>query len=618
MQIDTYLEQRPPPGVTNRVRQLTIIAQDPSVPGDGQILTAEVSVPVDRLEAGPRGHRFHVVDYDASSGRLVDPVPDLCDPAADDAEHGWTCRDAFARPKTPEDEARLFPHGYSNALVTEPAFRAQNVYAIAARTLAAFEFALGRRIAWAFDSHQLYVVPRAFAEANAHYAREDRGLFFGYLPRADGTILQTCLSHDIVCHETTHAILDGLRPRFLEPTLPDQPAFHEALADIVAILSVFSLPEVLDFALGQDDREGRISTGAFDRAALAKNLLFGVAEEFGEVTSGVRGSALRRSRGLAAGDAWRADPAFEEPHRRGEVLVAAVLDAMVGMWMGRLDALEHAGGVNRERAAEEGAKAAAHLMTMVIRSLDYAPAVEIEFEDVLDAIIVADEIVAPDDRHGYRDALRSSFERYDIRRPAGRTIDLAKMAVPFRYDQINAAALRSSKDEAYRFLWQNLAALELKSCWHLQVESLRPAIRVGPDGLVVQEIVCDYVQVLELTAGQARELGARQAGKPAAGVQRPGGEKPNLLTMPDDRSLPDSVALQFWGGGTLIFDQFGRAKIHQRKDLNDWARQSERLAYLVRKGLFDSHGRLGFSTGTALGTAFADLHAPDSVAGEAW
>jgi hypothetical protein len=78
------------------------------------------------------------------------------------------------------------------------------------------------------------------------------------------------------------------------------------------------------------------------------------------------------------------------------------------------------------------------------------------------------------------------------------------------------------------------------------------------------------------------------------------------------------VPLQLWGGGTVIFDQFGRAKLHQHKDLDDWARQSERLSYLLRKGLFDSHQRLGFSTGTSTGMAFADLHAPDSVAGEAW
>ena len=595
----------PAPHGVDRVRRLTIIAQDPGVKlKDGQILTAQVPVPVDRLEDGPRGHRFHVVDYDATTGELVDPVPSLCDPEIEIPERYWTCKDAFTRRPGQDAEA------YNELLLSSPAFRAQNVYAIASRTLAAFEFALGRRIDWAFDSHALYVVPRAFAEANAHYAREDRGLFFGYLPRVDGPTVYTCLSHDIVCHETTHAILDGLRPRFLEPALPDQPAFHEALADIVAIFSVFSVPEVVQFGIGKRDPNHRISTGGFERPRLARSILFGLAEQFGEATTGVRGSALRRSQEIEPGTPWRTDPAFEEPHRRGEVLVAAVLDAMVGMWMRRLEAISFGGWVDPDRAAEEGAKAANHLLTMVIRSLDYAPAVELEFEDVLDSILVADEVVAPDDQHGYRDALRESFARYGIDQPEGRTVDLSRAALPFNYEQINASALRSSKQEAYRFIWQNLDLLQLEPRWYLRVEGLRPARRVGPDGLIVEEVVCDYVQVLELTAGQARGLADEiRAKDPTSRTQ---------LEMPDESALASEVPLQFWGGGTIIFDQFGRAKLHQRKDLDDWKRQSARIDHLLRKGLFDTRRRLGFSTGTVTGMAFADMHDPDSRAGQAW
>src|SRR5262249_26909715 len=65
----------------------------------------------------------------------------------------------------------------------------------------------------------------------------------------DGKPVFTGLSHDGVAHETTHALLDGLRRRYMERSTPDQAAFHEGFADIVAVLSMFSLPDVVDAGL---------------------------------------------------------------------------------------------------------------------------------------------------------------------------------------------------------------------------------------------------------------------------------------------------------------------------------------------------------------------------------
>jgi hypothetical protein len=576
--ISEFVDERVPEA-SRRARRVTIIAQDPAVrDGEGKIIRAAVSIPVDLLEPGPRGQRFHVVDYDAGLGKLAKPVV-FTDPKAGKAERPWTFVDRFVGASDTE-------------LETSPVFHAQNVYAIAARTLAAFEFALGRRLSWSFSGHQLYLVPHAFREANAYYSAEDRSLLFGYIDVGADRVF-TCLSHDIVAHETTHAVLDGLRPRFLEPGLPDQGAFHEGFADIVALLSVFSVDALIESTLGQADARGRIPARVVAEGNLERNVLFRLAEQFGEATSGVRGSALRRSLELPTGGAWRDDPIFEEVHRRGEVIVAAMMTALLRMWSGRLEALIYRGGLDRNRAAEEGAKAAAHLLQMAIRAIDYAPSVELEFEDFLDAMLVADEVVAPDDDHGYRESVRSAFGAFDITQPEHPVISLTKE--PLIYSNINYIALRSDPNEVFRFIWQNAERLGISRDYYVQVEAVRPSVRVGPDGLVVNEAVADYSQTLALSADEARKLG---------------------VGVPPD--IRGDLQLQLWGGGTLIFDQFGMAKFHQQKPLDDWERQTRRLEYLVRHGFYDSSGRLGFSFGTPRGLRFAEFHEPDTRAGEDW
>jgi hypothetical protein len=480
------------------------------------MLTASVTLPPEYLAGGPWGYRVQVVDFDTSTDKLYPRLEYELD-------KNGAARDPFAD----EDPGKL---------ASNPQFHAQNVYALVMNTLARFEKALGRRLSWAFAGHQLKVVPHAFADANAFYSRGDEALLFGYFEAKNGETIFTCLSHDVVVHETTHALLDGLRGRFTDPSSPDQAAFHEGFADIVALLSVFSLPGVVEEILARKTSEKNVPTnliplGAVDPENLKKSALLGLAEQMGGELSAVRGEALRHSVTLAVSADHIKNPDFLVPHRRGEILVAAIMNAFVRAWSERLDSLRSVsdGYLDLQRVAEEGRDAADYLLTMSIRALDYTPPVHLEFCDYLSAIITADLEVRPvESRYRFRDNLRQSFRDFGIDAARGTvtpSLDgkkvnpettavqppedgawLAISSLALTYDRTHSDPLTRDADEVFRFIWENRDQLELTDDAYSKVLSVRPSLRVGPDGFVLRETVAEFYQVLRL---RPRELSQR-------------------------------------------------------------------------------------------------------------
>ena len=353
----------------HQTRKLTIIAQDPGFrDSNGLIITTQIQIPSEDLEPGPLGTRVHVVDYDCSTDTLYRPL------------ELQLASDPYKKPKFETDPRQSDFDDYNQRLLSSPKFHCQNVYAIVMRVLARFEFALGRRVRWSFGGHQIIVAPHAFSEANAFYSKEQRALMFGYFPSKKRGTIFTCLSHDVIAHETTHALLDGLRARYIDPSSPEQAAFHEGFADIVAILSILSLREVVA-AVGIT-RESTSSTSNLDLLMkedatvenLRKSKLLTMADQIGRELSEVRGRALRHSAELLPNPIYFGAPEFEEPHRRGEILVAAVLNSLLEIWVKRIHNLRIIdGGYDRDRVVQEGAEIADYLLTMCIRAIDYAP-----------------------------------------------------------------------------------------------------------------------------------------------------------------------------------------------------------------------------------------------------
>ena len=394
-------------------RPLRIYTLDPSV-SDRIGGVATVNVPYEKLEKGPSGSLFDV-RCDGAPKELRADLLDLDDPYL----------------------------LLSSGLSPTPAngrFHLQMVYAVCSLTYAAFKRALGREIAWATPAlpdgaHRLVVRPFV-PGANAGYSREG-GLTFGYFKASRraagftvaGGLVCTALSHDVIAHETTHALLDGLRSSFMEPTNVDVPAFHEGLADLVALFLHFSYTDVVERAI-------RESRGTLARGSL----LTDIAREFGYARSrDGKADALRSGvdvAGIAAFDSdvlptkEHAPTAYDpsmEPHALGSVLVSAVFEAFVTIVRRKCERLFRIAGVDPasvgqaalsdalvKAIAQEASDVAGQMLNVCIRAIDYCPPADMELGEYLRAIVTADGDMERSDKWGFREALMRSFRRRRI------------------------------------------------------------------------------------------------------------------------------------------------------------------------------------------------------------
>lgn len=374
-------------------RPLKIFAADPML---GRVAETRIAIDIENepLDVGPKGARIHVIDYDGAHQQYYAPV-NLNEPA-------------------------ILMQGGLDPSESDPRFHQQMVYAVAMKVIENFEFALGRRIGFADKHHrQLRLFPHAFHGANAFFDKKKNAIFFGYF-RADtkeaghnmpGQNVFTCLSHDIIAHEMTHAIVNRLRRYFIEPTNVDVLAFHEGFSDIVALFQHFSFPELL-----REQIQSR-------RTNLRKaDLLVNMAQQFGYATGS--GKALRSALG-------ERDPALYagvfEPHARGSILVGAVFDGFFEIYQRRIGDLIRiaTGGTGNlpeadlhpdlvNRIADEAAASSRTVLGMCIRAFDYLPPVDVTFGDFLRALVTADYELAPDDEYGRRSLMIEAFRARGI------------------------------------------------------------------------------------------------------------------------------------------------------------------------------------------------------------
>src|SRR3954454_1371992 len=309
-------------------RRLRIFSFDPALAARYDLagvsgITIEIPWEND-LKPGPIGEYVEVIDIDPGSNAAYAPI-DLNSPSL------------------------LATDGLQPS-ESDPRFHQQMCYAVAMKTIEHFERALGRKALW--SSHQrhdgagyyenyiprLRIYPHALRQQNAFYSPQKKALLLGYFAttakdgrNTPGTTVFSCLSHDIIAHETTHALLDGVHPRFNVPVNEDVLAFHEAFADVVALFQHFSYPGVLRDQIART--RGNLTN---------ENILAQLAQQFGRASG--RGQALRDALGEVdpKSKTWKphtpdvhALDAASDPHARGAILVAAVFGAFPKVYRAR-------------------------------------------------------------------------------------------------------------------------------------------------------------------------------------------------------------------------------------------------------------------------------------------
>jgi hypothetical protein len=278
-------------------------------------------------------------------------------------------------------------------------FDAVHTFAVVRQTLTLYQRALASsgtpaQLPWQWNSQRntdpLKVFPHGLPDVmNAYYSRAERALKFGdFVPSGETSRVYTCRSFDIVAHETGHAVLDGLKPRWLLRRNPPQTGgLHEAFGDLTAIFLALSQLDQAEAVIAQTKAD------LHDKTFLAD-----MAEQFG--------LALGRPNGLrnADNDLTLAE-AGNEVHALSQVFTGAVYDILADMF-----AFERRPGLLDDAALLY--RTGEYLCGLVLRSLIAAPDFGATYAHVASHMMAL--AVADGKPQEYREFIRHRFTLRDV------------------------------------------------------------------------------------------------------------------------------------------------------------------------------------------------------------
>ena len=238
-------------------------------------------------------------------------------------------------------------------------------------------------------------------DLNAYYDREALRFFHG--PGDGGTVFSG-ESPDILCHEMGHAVLDTIKPQLWDAVSPEPPAFHEAFADISAILSALQLPSmckaVLDDTQGQFYRASRLSRLA-EQLGAAIRLQYPDQVEVDCLRNAVNSFTYHDPVNLP--QMAPASQLSAEPHNFSRVFTAAFFEILGAM-------LHAKAALPNEPAPAELAQVSIEAADILVAGVRQAPVVPNFYAQVAGSMVQASAAVSA----AYPPLLKSVFVRRSI------------------------------------------------------------------------------------------------------------------------------------------------------------------------------------------------------------
>lgn len=237
------------------------------------------------------------------------------------------------------------------------------------------------------NTEPIKVFPKAGDTMNAFYSRDLKALkFFFFTKPGDPPTapkIFTCRSLDIVAHETGHAVLDGLKPHWLEQQGPPQTgALHESFGDLTSIFLGLSQLDQVEAVIAQT------KANLHD-----KTFLSDLAEQFG--------LALGRPNGLRNADNnLTLSQVTNEVHDLSQVFTGAIYDVLADIF-----------GFEMQTAVKDDAatlyEVGKYVCSLVLRAIIAAPEASATFADVANQMLV----IANNDGKPvqYRNFIRNQF-----------------------------------------------------------------------------------------------------------------------------------------------------------------------------------------------------------------